>query len=107
MLKHLKVTVIDSRHFLSWGNVLLPGLLSFSPVALYFSLPLFLHSSEGNTVNWDMSQDSSSQHLLKNQGPRGVFNTAVSASVNLLCINTQTPTKKGRSISRQTGSKIG
>lgn len=34
--------------FLSWGNIFLFGLLSFSPLALCFSLLLFFHSSEGN-----------------------------------------------------------
>lgn len=34
--------------FLSWGNILLFGLLSFSPLAVCFSLLLFFHSSEGN-----------------------------------------------------------
>lgn len=34
--------------FLSWGNIYFFGLLSFSPLAVYFSLLLFSHSSEGN-----------------------------------------------------------
>lgn len=34
--------------FLSWGNVLLSEFSSFSPLGVYFSLHLSLHSSEGN-----------------------------------------------------------
>lgn len=44
--------------FLSWRNVLLSELSSFPPLAVYFSLHLFLHSSEGNEICWDADVSS-------------------------------------------------
>jgi len=51
--------------FLSWGNVLFSGLSSFSPLAVYFSPHLFLHSSEGSEICCDADVSSHNRGLVR------------------------------------------